>query len=174
MSPLCTWGFPGGSVVKNPPANAGDVCYIPGLGRSPGGGNGNPFQYSCLENPMDRGAWPATVHGVTKESDTMEHTRTHMHTSVCDGAKEENNRNIPKKGRQPHSLNFLKGSLEYIFSSLLLEIHLQTPRRCQKPSQILHTSHVFVLTAALQKKVKSQDKLERVTKSFLDKILLKW
>ena len=173
MSPLCTWGFPGGSVVKNPPANAGDVCYIPGLGRSPGGGNGNPFQYSCLENPMDRGAWPATVHGVTKESDTMEHTRTHMHTSVCDAAKEENNRNIPKKGRQPHSLNFLKGSLEYIFSSLLLEIHLQTPRRCQKPSQILHTSHVFVLTAALQKKIKSQDKLERVTKSFLDKILLK-
>ena len=52
-------GFPGGSVVKNPPANAGDVGLIPGLGRSPGEGNGNPLQYSCLENPMDRGAWQA-------------------------------------------------------------------------------------------------------------------
>ena len=55
-------GFPGGSVVKNPPANAGDV----GSGRSPGGGNGNLFQCSCLENPMDWGAWWAIAHGVTK------------------------------------------------------------------------------------------------------------
>ena len=55
-----------GSVVKNPPANAGDVGLIPGLGRSPGEGNGNPLQYSCLKNPMDRGAWWPTVHGVTK------------------------------------------------------------------------------------------------------------
>ena len=59
-------GFPGGSVVKNPPANARDVSSIPELGGSPGGGNGNPFQYSCLENSMDRGAWWATVHGVAK------------------------------------------------------------------------------------------------------------
>ena len=53
-------GFPGGSVVKNPPANAGDagdVGLILGSGRSPGGGNGNPLQYSCLQNSMDRGAW---------------------------------------------------------------------------------------------------------------------
>ena len=50
-------GFPGGSVVKNLPANAGDECSIPGSGRSPGEGNGNPHQYSCLENSMDRGAW---------------------------------------------------------------------------------------------------------------------
>ena len=52
------WVLPGGTVVKNPPGNAGDtghVCLIPGLERSPGGGNGNPLQYSCLENPMDRG-----------------------------------------------------------------------------------------------------------------------
>ena len=55
-------GFPGGSVVKNPPAHAGDLSSIPGSGRSPGEGNGNPFQYSCLENPMNRGAWRATVH----------------------------------------------------------------------------------------------------------------
>ena len=56
-------------VVKNPPSNAGDIRdagLIPGSGRSPGGGHGNPLQYSCLENPMDREAWQATVHGVTK------------------------------------------------------------------------------------------------------------
>ena len=56
-------------VVKNLPANAGDtrdVGFIPGSARSPGRGNGNPLQYSCLENPMDRGAWWATVHGVAK------------------------------------------------------------------------------------------------------------
>ena len=63
-------GFLGGSVVKNPPANAGDAGLIPGSGRPPGGGNGNPLQYSCLGNPMDRGGWQATVQGVTKESDT--------------------------------------------------------------------------------------------------------
>ena len=53
-------------MVKNPPANAGDVDLIPGLGRSLGGGNGSPLQYSCLESPMDRGAWRAIVHGVAK------------------------------------------------------------------------------------------------------------
>ena len=63
-------------VVKNPPANAGDIRdtgSIPGSERSPGGGHGNPLQYSCLENPMDRGACQATVHGVA-ESDTTEAT----------------------------------------------------------------------------------------------------
>ena len=59
-------GFPGGSVVKNRSANARDMSSIPELGGSPGGGNGNPLQYSCLENSMDRGAWQATVHGVAK------------------------------------------------------------------------------------------------------------
>ena len=57
-------------MVKNPPANAGDMGSISGLGRSPGEGNGKLLQYSCLGNPMDRGAWWATVHGVAKESDT--------------------------------------------------------------------------------------------------------
>ena len=56
----------GGSVIKNPPANAGETGSITGLGRSSEGGNGNPLQYSCLEKPMDRGAWQATVHGVAK------------------------------------------------------------------------------------------------------------
>ena len=52
-------------MIKNLPANAGDMDLIPGLGRSPGAGNGNPLQYSCLENSMDRGDWWARVHGVT-------------------------------------------------------------------------------------------------------------
>ena len=59
----------GGSVLKSLIVNAGDVGLIPGMGRSPGEGNGNPLQYSSLGNPMDRGAWQATAHGVTKESD---------------------------------------------------------------------------------------------------------
>ena len=59
-------GFPGGSVVSNPPASAGDEGSMPGTGRSPGGGNGHPLQYSYLGNPMDRGAWWAAVHGVAK------------------------------------------------------------------------------------------------------------
>ena len=61
--------FSGGSTVKNPPANAGgveDTGLIPGSGRSPGGGKDNSFQYSCLGNAMDRGAWQAIVHGVAK------------------------------------------------------------------------------------------------------------
>jgi len=59
-------GFPGGTVVKNSPANAGHVGSIPGWGRSPGGGNGNPLQYYLPENPMDREAWQVTLHGVTE------------------------------------------------------------------------------------------------------------
>ena len=62
-------GFPGGSVVKNLPANVGDMGSIPWSGRSPWEGNGNLLQCSCLGNPMDRGAWQAIVHGVAKELD---------------------------------------------------------------------------------------------------------
>ena len=60
-------GFPGDSEVKESASNAGDLGLIPGLGRSPGEGNGNPLQYSCLENPMDGGAWWSTVYGGTKK-----------------------------------------------------------------------------------------------------------
>ena len=80
MSQLCVYIYafpfeapshsPGGPVVKNPPANAGDVGSISESGRSPGEGNGNPRQYSYLGNPMDRGVWHAFVCGVTKELDT--------------------------------------------------------------------------------------------------------
>ena len=69
MSSVSLQGFPGGSVIKNPPINAGEagvVGSIPGWGRSPERGNGNPLQYSCWENPTDRGAWWATVSGATK------------------------------------------------------------------------------------------------------------
>ena len=80
------WGFPDGSVVKNPPTNAGDMGLIPGLGRSPGEVNGNPFQYSCLGNPIDREAWWATVMGsqrirhnlVTKSGTTFRNMRSLM------------------------------------------------------------------------------------------------
>ena len=82
---LCSWaayspGFPDGSVVMNPPPNAGatgDKDSLPGLGRSPGGGNGNPLQYSCLGNPMDRRAWWATAHGAAKELDMSELLNNH-------------------------------------------------------------------------------------------------
>ena len=82
--------YPRGTVVKNPAANAGDardVGLIPESGRSPGVGNSNPLQYYCLENSMDRGAWWATVHGVTKNQTQLNacvcarvHARTHTHT----------------------------------------------------------------------------------------------
>ena len=79
-------------MVKNPPANAGDAGSILGSGISPGGGNGSPLQYSCLGNPMHRGAWWATVHGVAKSRTRLSpcvcvHMRarahTHTHTSIC-------------------------------------------------------------------------------------------
>ena len=63
---MSTLGFPGGTVVRNLPASAEDVCSIPGSGKFLGEENGKPLQYSCLGNPMDRGAWQASVHGVMK------------------------------------------------------------------------------------------------------------
>ena len=63
-------GFPGGSVVKNPPANVGNMGLIPGSERSPGEGNGNPLHYSCLQNPTDRGAGQTTTHGVARAGHT--------------------------------------------------------------------------------------------------------
>jgi len=71
-------GFSGGAAVKNPSAKAGHTGSVPGLGRSPAGGQGNPLQYSFLENPMDRGVWQAAVHRVT-ESDVTERLSTHPH-----------------------------------------------------------------------------------------------
>ena len=77
MDPKKDYGFPGGSEVKASACNVGDLGSIPGSGRSPGEGNGNPLQYSCPENPMDGGAWWATVPQGRKESDATE--RLHFH-----------------------------------------------------------------------------------------------
>ena len=66
-------GFPGGSISKESTHNVGDLDSIPGLGRSPGGGNDYPLQYSCLENSMDKGAWWTTVHGVAKSQTRLSH-----------------------------------------------------------------------------------------------------
>ena len=73
-------GFRGGTVVENLSANAGDMGSIPGSGRFPGGGNGNLLQYSCLENPIDRGTWWVTVHGGHKEWDKTEKPSTSRNT----------------------------------------------------------------------------------------------
>ena len=80
--------FPGASDSKESACNAGDPCSIPGSGRSPGGGHGNPLQYPCLENPMDTGAWGATVHGVTKSQTRLKGLSMHAGTTFlkfCDG-----------------------------------------------------------------------------------------
>ena len=80
-----TWGFPAGSEVKASASGVGDPGSIPGSGRSPGEGNGNPLQYSCLENPMDREAWQATVHRVAQSraqlSDFTSLYLTYMHST---------------------------------------------------------------------------------------------
>ena len=77
-------GFSDGSVVKNPPAmkETGDPVSIPGMGRSPGGGNGNSLQLSYLENPMDRGAWRATVRGITKSQTQLSRSTTNTYCAI--------------------------------------------------------------------------------------------
>ena len=110
-----------GLVVKNLPANAEDIRdagSIPGLGRSPGGGHGNPLQYSCLRNPMDRGAWWATVHGAEKNRTWLKwpsththiyiHTHTHTHPHPLLNLKVEKILTLNFELIQPHSLQFFK------------------------------------------------------------------
>ena len=90
--------FPGGSAVKNLPAKAGDTrdaSLIPAWGRSPGGGHGNPFQYSCLENPMDRGAWQATVQGVAQSQTQLKQLITLSCTRLSRQAKGPSARHNP-------------------------------------------------------------------------------
>jgi len=97
-------GFPGGRVVKNPLGNARDVGSIPELGRSPGTGNGKPLQYSCLENSLDRRAWWATVHGVTKTRTRLStHTIAYVTYSVTNKNKAEAIRNLKECEAYPVS-----------------------------------------------------------------------
>ena len=84
-------GFPGGSDGKESTCNAGDPGSIPGSGRSPGEGNGNPLQYSCLENPMDRGAWWATVHGVAKSETRLSNRASKYYGYSKRGNQEKKN-----------------------------------------------------------------------------------
>ena len=80
---VATLGFPMVLVVRNLPSNAGDIRdrgSVPGSGRSPGGGHGRPLQCSCLENPLDRGSWWATVHGITRSQTLLKQLNTHTHT----------------------------------------------------------------------------------------------
>ena len=92
--------FQAALVVKNWSSSAGNLGLIPGSGRSPGEGNGNPLQCSCLGNPTEGGAWRATVHGVIKELDIIEHTHTHTHKSnICKSKQQLQSRN-PDKNEQ--------------------------------------------------------------------------
>ena len=89
-TPFLLWGFPGGVSGKNQRASAGDIRdsgLIPGSGRPPGGGHGNPLQCSCLENPMDRGAWRATVHGVAKSQTRLKWLSRHASSCMEKGQK---------------------------------------------------------------------------------------
>ena len=95
-------GFPGGSEVKNLPANAGDMGSIPESERSPGVGNGNSLQYSCLENQMDRGAWWATVHRVAKSQTRLStHTRGYIYQNLQDYPLGKSNTCFPKFPSEP-------------------------------------------------------------------------
>ena len=115
-------GFPVSSVGKESACNAEDPGSIPGLGRSPGEGNGNPLQYSCLENPIDRAAWRATVHGVTRVGHDLatkptNQPRPFFKNKIVDLAKE--NHMVLKESR-PISLTFVFHTwISVCFSSLI-------------------------------------------------------
>ena len=94
-------GFPGGSVGKESAHSAGDAGLIPGSRRSPGGGHGNPLRHSCLENPRDRGAWHATVHGVAKSWTQMKHLSTHACTRVYILEQPQRNTQFHSVGHKP-------------------------------------------------------------------------
>ena len=90
-------------MVKTPPDNAGavgDLGSIPGSGRSPGGGNGNPLQYSCLENPVDRGAWRASAHRVAQSRTRLSDSMQACQWSSCPGPSSASERNQPSLGEE--------------------------------------------------------------------------
>ena len=97
--------FPGGSVVKNLPANAGDLCSIPGFGRSSGEGNGNPLQHSCLENSMNRRAWWATIHRVIKSRIQVKQLSIPAHFPGSRKTPGDPISTFPRKGEDPKGIN---------------------------------------------------------------------
>ena len=113
-------------MVQNPPANArdiGDIGSIPGSGRSPGGGHGNPLLYSCLENPMEREAWRARVHEVTKESDTIwwlnDHDKIVVESKVCKKGtfRQSTDKSQPARAFLPWYLVCMKSTVPASFKS---------------------------------------------------------
>ena len=126
-------GFPGGSEVKASASNAGDPGSIPGSGRSPGEGNSNPLQYSCLENPVDGGAWQATVHGVAK-------SRTQLNNFTSP--------NVPFLGETPSIYwNSLVSSL---FSQLLI-LFLSNLCSTLQPKKSRKTSKLIIISVLVKR-----------------------
>ena len=114
-------GFWGGSVVKNPPTNTGDTGSIPGSGRFSGEGNGNPFQYSCLGNPMDRGAWGATVHGITKSRTWL--STIHKWKDTYNWIRKVNNQNRSDCTLYRKESGIAYGGKEYLKAHVEIETH---------------------------------------------------
>ena len=123
-------------MIKNLPANAGDMGSIPGLGKSCERGNGNLLQYSCLGNPMDRGAWQATVHGVTKEWD-MNRLEQRLANSPLKGQ-----RVTTLRPRSPYNLHHHNYSVQF---SLLVVSDSLRPHGLQHPRlQLLSSAHIVL------------------------------
>ena len=152
-------GFPGGSVVKNPSANAADTGSIPGSERSPGEGNGNLLQYSCLGNPLDTGPWLATVHGVAKESDTTQQVNDYYHkcfTSLMELGKSFPDINQPPTIAGPY-LHY-RDITNPIWTRTPWAPHITEMCCCSHQSCVnsrLAFSHLFAAAAAAAKSLQS-------------------
>ena len=110
LSKFLHLGSPGGSDGEESACSAGDLGLIPGLGRSPGGGHGTSCQYSCLKNPVDRGAWQATVHGVTQSRTRLSDSAQHSHKGVVSGSTVGKSRSLsPKLSLSASPLLFVAG-----------------------------------------------------------------
>ena len=134
-------GFPCGSDGKESACDVGDQGSIPGSGRYPGEGHGNPLQYSCLENPMDRGAWWATVHGVTKSQ-----------IQLSDWAHTQRGRELPKiwglltvQWRPPGSLGYLTLPARLIATDVLMYVKCQDCACARKGSTTLSAPSSLML-----------------------------
>ena len=134
-SPVHFQDFPGGSDSKASVYNAGDLGLIPGSGRSPGEGNGNPLQYYCLENPKDRGAWQATVHGVTKSWTRLSNftSLVHFHLSLPSIKKIKNAFQSWQHPLLISAFTFLGALLRLVPESPQAPAPLGTVESCQSP-----------------------------------------